>query len=515
MSDTDPRIEPQRPSDGTVPPTPEPSLAGESAPVYSAPGAPIPVGAMPVIGAGSAAPGAPSVAPTTPPVAQPAPVGAGYPAPQAASHAAAPGAAFGPAASAAPPAPPAERPRRFGPIAVGAALAVGALIGGTAGAGAAVLAISSIGSPSVQQTGAISPEAITINDSDDVNVVSAVAAKATPSVVTISVVSDTGGGTGSGVVIDDQGHIVTNTHVVTLDGAAANPTITVTTSDGRVLPATIVGTDPIMDLAVIKVDAGAGLAPIEFADSSDLNVGDDTVAIGAPLGLAGTVTSGIVSALDRSITVASSAVPESQSSTTPEEQQGESGGSGDPFDFFNFDIPGQTGSTTATSTIQLAVIQTDTAINPGNSGGALLDDEARLIGINVAIASASSSSSGDIGIGFAIPANVVQRVAGEIIETGSASHGLLGASVTNVKDDPAQADAGVVGASIVELLAGGAAEAAGLQVGDIVVDFDGKPITSRNDLTAQVRTHAAGAEATVTVVRDGESRTVEVTLGAL
>jgi putative serine protease PepD len=409
--------------------------------------------------------------------------------------------------------PPSAPGAAFGPAAAASALAVGALIGGTAGAGAAVLAISAYGSPSVEQTGAISPQTITINDTDDVDIISAVASKATPSVVTISVRSDVGGGTGSGVVIDDRGHIVTNTHVVTLDGAASDPTITVTTSDGRVLPATIVGTDPIMDLAVIAVDPAADLPAVELADSGDLNVGDQTIAIGAPLGLAGTVTSGIVSALNRSITVASSAVPEGQSSTEPEEES--DGDSSDPFDFFNFDIPGQTSTKTATSTIQLAVIQTDTAINPGNSGGALLDDQGRLIGINVAIASASSSSSGDIGIGFAIPSNVVKRVAGELIANGSASHGLLGASVANVTEDPAQTDAGVVGASIVELVAGGAAETAGLQVGDIVVDFDGSPITSKNDLTAQVRTHAAGASASVTVVRDGESKTVEVTLGSL
>ncbi len=430
------------------------------------------------------------------------------------------GAAFGPAASAftapggAPTAPDvaAPRARRFGPVAVGAALAIGAVLGGASGAGVAVLALGAAGSSNVQQTGATSPQAITINDPNDVAVISAVAAKAIPSVVTISVASDAGAGTGSGVVIDDQGHIVTNTHVVTLDGAAASPTITVTTSDGRVLPATIVGTDPIMDLAVIQVDASAGLTPIEFADSSELNVGDQTIAIGAPLGLAGTVTSGIVSALDRSITVASSAVPEEASATPPDGGQG----SNDPFDFFNFDLPGQTGATTATSTIQLAVIQTDTAINPGNSGGALLDDTGRLIGINVAIASAgSSSSSGDIGIGFAIPSNIVERVAGEIVATGSATHGLLGASVANVSEDPAQTKAGVVGASIVELVSGGAAEQAGLKVGDIVVDFDGAPITGKNDLTAQVRTHAAGSTVALTYVRGGASHTVEVTLGSL
>ena len=483
MSDIEPRSEwtPPAPTAGAAPPVPQ--LA-------------------PPLGASAVASAAPAVAAPAP-AAPPAP-----PAPPA------PGAAFGPAAASVPPpaAPRPDRPRRFGPVAVGAALAVGALLGGAAGAGVSVVALGNgalVQQAGQPQTGAVSPQTITINDTDDVDVVSAVAAKAMPSVVTISVRSDTAGGTGSGVVIDDQGHIVTNTHVVTLDGAAADATITVTTSDGRVLPATVVGTDPIMDLAVIAVDPAAALPPIEFADSADLNVGDRTVAIGAPLGLSGTVTSGIVSALNRSITVASSAVPEEQSSTTPEHQ------STDPFGPFTFDIPGQTAQPSATSTIQLAVIQTDTAINPGNSGGALLDDTGRLMGINVAIASSGSSASGDIGIGFAIPSNVVRRVADELIATGAATHGLLGASVADATADPAQVDAGIVGASIVELVSGGAAEKAGLQVGDIIVGLDGIPVTGKNDLTAQVRTHAAGAPATVAYIRDGQSGTAEVTLGAL
>jgi putative serine protease PepD len=359
--------------------------------------------------------------------------------------------------------------------------------------------------------GAASPTTITVNDVDDATRITAVAAKASPSVVTISVSSDTAGGTGSGVILSADGYVLTNAHVVTLDGAVSDPTIQVQTNDGRLLSATVVGVDAIVDLAVIKIDDASDLAAAEFADSSQLNVGDTAIAIGAPLGLAGTVTDGIVSALNRSITVSSSAVPEeSDDSTTPDSE--------DPNDFWNFDIPGQNSPTTgSSSTISLAVIQTDAAINPGNSGGALLNADGEVIGINVAIASAGSSSgqSGSIGVGFAIPSNLAQRVAQELIASGTATHGLLGATVSDVQEDPDQADAAVVGASIRELTSGGAAAAGGLRVGDIITGFNSLPITGKTDLTAQVRSAAAGSTATVTFVRDGRALEVDVTLGTL
>ena len=163
------------------------------------------------------------------------------------------------------------------------------------------------------------------------------------------------------------------------------------------------------------------------------------------------------------------------------------------------------------------MIQTDAAINPGNSGGALLDAEGHVIGINVAIATAGSTSggSGSIGVGFAIPANLAKRISSEIIATGSASHGLLGASILDVTQDSAQANSTTVGASVKEVQAGGAAAAGGIRVGDVVTGFNGLPITGASDLTAQVRALAAGATADVTVVRDGKASTVTVTLGAL
>jgi putative serine protease PepD len=402
-------------------------------------------------------------------------------------------------------------PKRAAAVGIVAALAVGAIVGGVSGAGVTLWATSSnTGTPVV---GNASPTTITVNDPEDATVVTAVAAKASPSVVTINVSSDTAGGTGSGVILSKDGYVLTNTHVVTLDGAAADPTVTVTTNDGRLLDATIVGTDPISDLAVIKIDGVSNLQPAEWGDSSQLNVGDTAIAIGAPLGLAGTVTDGIVSALNRSITIASSAVPEDGDDSQDQSPDGD-----EPYDFWNFDLPGQEApSTGSSSTISLSVIQTDAAINPGNSGGALLNSDGQVIGINVAIASAGSSSgqSGSIGVGFAIPANLAQRIADELIADGTATHGLLGASVADVTEDEAQADSEVVGASIVEISDGGAAAAAGLEVGDIVTGFNGIPITGKTDLTAQVRAVAAGSDATVTYVRDGKASTVDVTLGTL
>ncbi len=402
-------------------------------------------------------------------------------------------------------------PKRNASVGVIAALAVGALVGGASGAGVTLWATSLNAETPVVSNG--SPTTITVNDAADATQITAVAAQASPSVVTISVSSDSAGGTGSGVVLSEDGYILTNAHVVTLDGAVSNPTIKVQTNDGRLLDATVVGVDSIYDLAVIKVEGVSDLQPATFADSSELNVGDTAIAIGAPLGLAGTVTNGIVSALNRSITVASSAVPE-EGDSTEDAPNGET-----PFDFWNFDMgeEQQQQQSSVSSTISLAVIQTDAAINPGNSGGALLNSDAEVIGINVAIASAGSSSgqSGSIGVGFAIPSNIAQRVANELIENGTATHGLLGASVANVTEDTAQADAEVVGASIVELTSGGAAESAGLRVGDIVTGFNGLPITGKTDLTAQVRAVAAGDKVTVTYVRDGKAATVDVVLGTL
>ncbi|QYF74119.1 S1C family serine protease [Cryobacterium sp. PAMC25264] len=405
--------------------------------------------------------------------------------------------------------PPKDPNRRKGSMALVAALAIGALVGGASGAGASAYFYSTQnnGTPASQAQG---PSTVVVNNTDSVNEITAVAAKASPSVVTIEVAAGDSGGTGSGVILSKDGYVLTNTHVVTLDGAAADAKIQVKSSDGKLYSATLIGTDPVSDLAVIKLDNAKDLTPITWADSSDLNVGDTAIAIGAPLGLSGTVTNGIVSALNRSITVASSAAPTTPDQTTPK------GGDGN---YFNYDLPGNTpdtqGSQGAQSSISLSVIQTDAAINPGNSGGALLNSKGELIGINVAIANAggssSSSAAGSIGVGFSIPANLAKRVSTEIIDSGSASHGLLGASVTSATST----DSATVGALISEVSSGGAAQKAGLKAGDVVTNFNGVPITDATDLTAQVRTLAAGDTADLTYVRDGQSVTVSVTVGEL
>jgi len=337
------------------------------------------------------------------------------------------------------------------------------------------------------------PAPVVVNRSENLNWVSAAATTALPSVVTIKVGDSSAGGSGSGVFLTKDGYILTNTHVVTLDGETKNPTVEVQTFDKRTYTAKIVGTDPMNDLAVIKISAPIEFKPISFDDSSKLNVGDPVIAIGAPLGLPETVTTGIVSALNRTISVANSSAP--------------SDGSG--LQLWN-------GSGAAP--VSLSVIQTDAAINPGNSGGALVDDQGKLIGINVAIASTGSSTSGqsgNIGVGFAIPSNVAKRIADEIIKTGKASHGLLGALVTDQPFSKSSTVSFSVGALIKEVTAGGPAATAGLQAGDVVTKFNGKVILEAGDLTAAVRWEPAGAQSTLEFIRDGKTQTLSVTLGSL
>lgn len=394
---------------------------------------------------------------------------------------------------------------RLGAGKIVAIMVAAALVGGAAGVGGAA-ASTSLFASSNQTVVTSGPSSVTVNNADEVTQTTAIAAKVLPSVVTISASSSSSGGTGSGVVLTADGYVVTNTHVVTLDGATGNADITVTTSDGKVYQASVVGTDPTYDLAVIKLEDASGLTPIEFADSSDLNVGDATVAVGAPLGLSNTVTTGIVSALNRSIQIASSAAPEEGE----DEQPGDGGDSPFQFDFGQGQQPGS-----ATSSISISVIQTDAAINPGNSGGALVDAEGKLIGINVAIAStggSGSSEAGSIGVGFSIPSNIAKRITDEIIADGKATHGLLGAMVG---DAASREGATTAGAYISEVTPGGAAAEAGLKAGDVVTSFAGLPITDATDLTAQVRALAGGATATVVYVRDGVTASVDVTLGTL
>ncbi|WP_431813845.1 S1C family serine protease [Kocuria sp. cx-455] len=388
----------------------------------------------------------------------------------------------------------------------GGAMIAGMLLAGLIGAGAAVGtdALNDNGS-GMSGTGNTSP--VIVNDTDSVNSTTAATQKASPSVVTISATGNNEQGTGSGVVIDDQGHIVTNTHVVTLDGTASNATIEVQSSDGSVRSAEIVGTDPQSDLAVLKVDP-QGLTPAEFADSDQLNVGDTAIAIGAPLGLSGTVTDGIVSTLNRTISVASSAAPD-----TPAESEESPGG---PQDFFfNFPDNGESGSQQAQSSVYLNVIQTDAAINPGNSGGPLIDSEGKVIGVNVAIASAAGSSdtaAGSIGVGFSIPSNTAKRVAQEIIDNGTATHGYLGASVSANTESSDASGQFSSGARVRSVESGSPADDAGLRADDVVTEFNGKRIEDADALTATVRELAAGSEAEMTYIRNGNEETTKITV---
>jgi len=413
----------------------------------------------------------------------------------------------------------APEPRRGLVVPIVAAAVVAALIGGGAGAGIA-LAVAPHDQASSVTTSSTGGSNITINDAKTATAISAVAAKASPSVVTINVSASTESGTGSGVVLTSDGYVLTNNHVVTLDGASSSGAISVTTADGHIYKATIVGTDPTNDLAVIKLTGASGMTPATFGDSSKLNVGDTTIAIGAPLDLPGTVTTGIVSALNRSISIQSSAVPSGGDASGGDGGDG-SGGDGSPFNFWNFgngsggsDGSGS-GSTTGTSSISLAVIQTDAAINPGNSGGALLNAQGQVIGINVAIASTGQTSStdaqsGSIGVGFSIPSNIAQRIAGELMKDKKATHGLLGATV---EDSTSDASSTVAGALVHSVTSGGAAASAGIKAGDIVTRFNGVEIQSATDLTAQVRSLPGGARAQVVYVRGGSTHTTTVKLG--
>ena len=327
------------------------------------------------------------------------------------------------------------------------------------------------------------PAPIVVNDTQTVNWVTGAAAEASPSVATISVESTSGSGSGSGVVLTEDGYILTNAHVVTLGGLTESAMLSVKLWTGDVYPAKLIGYDTVYDLAVVKIEE-SGLKPMKFADSDALNVGDSVVAIGAPLGLSSTVTQGIVSALNRTIQVASSEVN---------------------------NAPGlQLWNGTGAAPISLQVIQTDAAINPGNSGGALVNSQGELIGINEAIATAGSGESGSIGVGFSIPSNTALRIAQEIMDSGSASHGLLGAMVSdNVEPNSSFS----TGALIQEVTAGGAAESAGLKAGDVVISFGGRDVTSASDLTALVRQQPAGKQIEIVVLRSGSEKTFSVTLG--
>lgn len=433
-----------------------------------------------------------------------------YVAPQAANYAPHPEhLAAAPAAATA----PKQNKSRTGVFFAG--IAIGAVVAGVVGGGAGALVAANQHSSSVvqqQTTGRV-----TLDNLETATSVSGVALAATPSVVTLEVSGDGGAGSGSGVIYSADGYIVTNAHVVTLDGAAgSDPEIRVWLSDGRILDGTLVGTDPYADLAVVKVEAD-DLVPIEIADSEKINVGDLAVAIGAPLNLSNTVTSGVVSALNRGIAVGSPIVPDQ-----PNEEQDQPDQDGG-FPWYRFGDPNEQqdpsreeSQQSSATQVTLPVIQTDASINPGNSGGALLNAKAELIGINVAIASngSDSSTAGSDGLGFAIPVNMVTRVADALIAGEQPSHGLLGIGVNDSSAD-SDADRNYAGGLVSELVPGGPAEAAGLKVGDVVTAVDGIPADSGTSVSALVRMHEGGDEVVISYTRDGKPGEATVTLGTL
>jgi S1-C subfamily serine protease len=370
--------------------------------------------------------------------------------------------------------PAAAAPRRSGRLRIGiAALIAGALIGGGAGAGVVTL----VDDPATTSATGVSAQNVVIQNPQTATTATAAAAKAAPSVVTIYVANGSASGSGSGVVLTDDGYVLTNNHVVSLDGAGSG-TVQVRTSDGTLYDATVVGTDAASDLAVVRLDGASGLTPATFANSDEVQVGDVAVAIGAPLGLSNTVTDGIISATNRAV---------------------------------------ETGSTQDDSTV-IDALQTDAAINPGNSGGALVNGAGEVIGINSAIATVASgvpgsqSQSGNIGVGFAIPSNAAERIAKEIVATGSATRAFLGVSARTAADG-GNSEVGT-GAEIVSVEDGSAAADAGLQVGDVITAVGDRPVTSSTELTAAVRSHAPGSTVQLTVQRGDRTSTTEVTLGS-
>ena len=326
----------------------------------------------------------------------------------------------------------------------------------------------------------------------------AVTAAVSNAVVSITVEQGQSTSVGSGVVYDSSGHIVTNNHVV---GGASR--IQVTLADGRIYDAKLTGTDQATDLAVIALEnPPSDLTVAQIGDSSGLVTGQDVMAIGNPLGLSSTATTGIISALDRPVV------------TTQEEK---SDSADDPSGSKLRDLGNRlTQNDKKSSQVFTSAIQIDAAINPGNSGGPLFDETGTVIGITSSIASTGSSSSssaepsGSIGIGFAIPSNLAKKVADQLIATGTATHAYLGVSIGNgggTADGVTRA-----GAEVGSVESGSPAETAGLREGDVITAIDGKPTREGSALTGFVRQYSAGDQVTLTLIRDGKEIQVPVTL---
>ncbi|KFG73858.1 trypsin-like peptidase domain-containing protein [Streptomyces mutabilis] len=369
-----------------------------------------------------------------------------------------------------------QRRRRARKVVVGGALIIALVSGGIGGAlGTYLERNGGIGTVELPQAGKEAAERAP--DS-----VAGIAARALPSVVTLHVSGGDAAGTGTGFVLDDRGHILTNNHVV--EPAGSGGEITVTFNSGDTAEATVVGRDGGYDLAVVKVKGVSGLTPMPLGNSDNVRVGDPVVAIGAPFDLAGTVTSGIISAKERPITAG--------------------GEEGDGSDVSYVDA-----------------LQTDAPINPGNSGGPLLDAQGRAIGINSAIRSADGGGtesdggqSGSIGLGFAIPINQGKRVAEELINTGRATHPVIGITLDMAYSGDGARVAAKGSAGGPPVTTGGPGAEAGIRAGDVITAVDGKRVHSGEELIVRTRAHRPGDRLDLTLERDGKETHVSLVLGS-
>jgi putative serine protease PepD len=389
-----------------------------------------------------------------------------------------------------------ESPRRWRKAGIGVAMAALAVVSGLIGALAAgavddddgaddgVVPVAQ-GSLDTSSDDAGSESASGSNGQIDESL-SQAASEVLPSVVSIGADGARGAGQGSGVIISEDGLVLTNNHVAAIaDGRSGQ--LSVTLADGTTTAAEIVGRDPLTDLAVVQLDEEnlGDLTPASLGSSADLVVGDTVLAVGSPLGLEGSVTSGIVSALNRPITL--SGAPTLRGEPSP--------------------------------AAVIDAIQTDAAVNPGNSGGPLVNADGEVVGINTAIASlagASGGPSGSIGLGFAIPIDEAQRIVDQLVEEGEVTHAYMGVQLADQAPvRQGRGEEGAQGAVIVAVEPDGPADDAGLREGDIVTAVDGEAVEDAAALTAAVRSHAPGDEINVTVDRDGEEQTFTLTLASL
>lgn len=357
------------------------------------------------------------------------------------------------------------------------------------------------------------PEPVANSNSQNPNW-EAVAKAVRPAVVAISVETNNESDQGSGSIIDSKGHILTNNHVVA--GAAdGNGIITVELFDGRLYKAKIVGRDVLTDLAVIKIqNPPKDLTVAPLGNSDDLKVGESVAAIGNPLGLSSTVTTGIVSALNRPVRVQAvqGGSPDGEDEQDPFGLRRYFGGGG-------MLQPSQPEKSTAPTEVTTNAIQVDAAVNPGNSGGPLFDSRGRIVGVTSSIASLSGSGgstgegqAGSIGLGFAIPINQASMIATQLIDHGEAVHAALGVIVGQ---EVATVDkVSRLGARVQEINSGSAADKAGLKEGDIITKIDGKPVKGSLSLVGFVRQYAVGDTVELTVVRNGKEQKIPVTLQA-